>query len=67
MTQKIQNKDTDIKLTTRNLNTHFVKMNHDHNQYISTSEFNKLIAENFTTRSRQANLVTKNDIANFCK
>ena len=39
----------------------------DHNKYISTPEFNKLIAENFTARLKQANLTTKDDIADFVK
>ena len=34
---------------------------HDHDKYITTSEFNKLTAENFTARLTQANLVTKTD------
>ena len=32
---------------------------HDHDKYITTSEFNKLTAENFKARLSQANLVTK--------
>ena len=67
MTQKTQNKETDIKLTTRHLNTYFVKMKIKSliMIMINTSLLQNLIAENFTARSRQANLVTKNDIANF--
>ena len=34
---------------------------HDHDQYITTSEFNKLTAENFKARFAQADLVTKTD------
>ena len=33
----------------------------NHDRYITTLEFNKLIAENFTARLKQANLVTKTD------
>ena len=33
----------------------------DHSNYITTSEFNKLTAETFTARLKQANLVTKGD------
>ena len=33
----------------------------NHDKYITTSEFNKLTAENFTVRLKQANLVTKTD------
>ena len=36
--------------------------NHDHDKYITTSEFNKLTAENFKARLAQANLVTKTDV-----
>ena len=38
--------------------------NHRHDKYITTLEFNKLTTEHFPARSRQANLETKNDIAN---
>ena len=34
---------------------------HDHDKYITTSEVNKLAAENFAARLAQANLVTKTD------
>ena len=34
---------------------------HDHDNYIITSEFNKLTTENFAARLAQANLVTKAD------
>ena len=34
---------------------------------ITTLEFNKLTAENFTARFAQANLASKNNIANFVK
>ena len=40
---------------------------HDHDKYITTQEFNKLTAENFTARLKQANLASKNDVANFVK
>ena len=35
--------------------------NHDHDEYITTSEFNKLTTENFKARLAQVNLVTKTD------
>ena len=35
--------------------------NLNHYKYITTPEFNKLTAENFTARLKQANLVNKND------
>ena len=34
---------------------------HSYNKYITTSEFNKLTAENFAARLAQVNLVTKTD------
>ena len=40
---------------------------HDHDEYITTQEFNKLTLENTTGRLAQANLASKNDIANFIK
>ena len=39
----------------------------DHSKYITTSEFNKLAAENFTARLKQANVATKGDIVHFVK
>ena len=39
----------------------------DHDKCITTEKFNKLTAENFPTRLSQANLASKNDIANFVK
>ena len=39
----------------------------DHTKYITTPEFNKLMAENVTARLKQANLATKGDIADFVK
>ena len=39
----------------------------DHSKYITTPEFNKLTAENFTARLKQANLTTKSDNADFLK
>ena len=36
--------------------------NHDHDEYITTSEFNKLTKENFKARLAQADLVTKTDV-----
>ena len=34
---------------------------HKHDKYITTTEFNKLIADNFAARLAQANLITKTD------
>ena len=46
--------ETEIKVT-----------DHDHDNYITTQEFNKLTRDNFTARFAQANLASKNDIADF--
>ena len=35
--------------------------NYDYDEYLTTSEFNKLTTENFAARLVQANLVTKAD------
>ena len=40
---------------------------HDHDNYIKTQEFNKLISENFTARLKQANLASQSDTVNFIK
>ena len=34
---------------------------HDHDKYITTSEFNKLTTDNFNARLAQTNLITKAD------
>ena len=34
-------------------------IDHNHDKYITTPEFNKLTAQNFAARLAQANLVTK--------
>ena len=39
----------------------------DHAKYITTPEFNKLTAENFTARLKQADQVTKTDFDNELK
>ena len=36
----------------------------DHTKYITTPEFNKLTAENFASRLKQTNLVSKTDFDN---
>ena len=38
---------------------------HDHDKYITTPEFDKLISEDFAVRLKQANLASKSDIANL--
>ena len=37
----------------------------NHDVYITTSEFNRLTAENFAARSNQVNYASKNDIADL--
>ena len=39
----------------------------NHDRYITTPEFNKLTAENFAARLKQANLVTKTDFKDKLK
>ena len=54
-------------MTTTVLNTKISKFEnkiHDHAKYITTQEFNKLTAENVTSRLKQANLVRKTDLDN---
>ena len=36
--------------------------NHNHDKYITTSEFNRLTAQNFQLRLNQANVITKRDL-----
>ena len=51
-------------MTTTVLNTKISEVENKiprHDKYITTPEFNKLTAENFTARLKQANLVTKTD------
>ena len=38
---------------------------HNHDKYIATPEFDKLTSESFAARLKQANITSKNDIANF--
>ena len=40
---------------------------HKHDEYITTPEFNKLTAENFAARLKQADLVTKTNLNNRFK
>ena len=40
---------------------------HDHDEYITSSEFNKLTAEDFAARLAQADLASENDIAALVK
>ena len=40
-------------------------IDHNHDKYITTPEFNKLTAKNFAARLAQGNVANKSDIANF--
>ena len=54
-------------MTTTVLNTKICEVENkipNHNKYITTPEFNKLTAELFAARLKQANLVTKTDFDN---
>ena len=54
-------------MTTAVLNTKIREVENkipDHAKYISTQEFNKLIAENLAARLKQANLVSQTDFDN---
>ena len=44
-----------------------ITIDHDHDQYITIQEFNKLTSEKFSARLAQANLESKSVIANFVK
>ena len=62
---KIQN--TSIFVTTTFLNTKISEVENkvpDSSKYITTYEFNKLTAENFEPRLKQADLVNKTDFDN---
>ena len=66
---EVENKipDTSSLVTTTVLNTKIGEAENripDHAKYITTQEFNKLTAENFAARLKQADLVSKNDFDN---
>ena len=59
--------DTSSLVTASVLNTKISESENkipNHDKYITTPEFNKLTAENFAARLKQANLVTKTDSDN---
>ena len=56
----IRKTDNDVKI----LDIEKKVTDHDHDKYITTSEFNKLTAENFATRLAQVNLIIKEDFDN---
>ena len=66
---EVENKmlDTSSLVTTTGLNTKIGEVDNktpDHVKYITIEEFNKLTAENFASRFKQANLVSKTDFDN---
>ena len=40
-------------------------LDHNHDKYIATQEFNKMMTDNFAARVKQANLASKKDISDF--
>ena len=66
---EVENKisNTSNLVTTTVLNTEISKVENkipDHARYITTQEFNKLTAENFAARLKQANLLSQTDFDN---
>ena len=63
---EVKNKIPNVtNLATNNALTAVENKIHDHSKYITTPE--KLTAENFTARLKQANIATKGDFADFVK
>ena len=57
-----------LKKTNYNTKTNEIEkkiIDHDHNKYITTPEFNQLTTKDVVATLEQANLVSKNVIANF--
>ena len=44
-----------------------ITTDHDHDNYITSQQFNEVRSQTFTARLTQANLASKSDIANFVK
>ena len=44
-----------------------ITTDHDHDEYITTQEFNKLTLETFTARLPQTKLASQSDLANVVK
>ena len=69
----IQAIDTSNLVEKTDYNTKIIEIekkitDHDHsNKYITTQKFNRLTADNFAAGLKQANLASKNDIADFVK
>ena len=66
---KIPNVSNLVKKTDYKTNNKIEKKitDHNHDKYISTPQFNKLIAETFAALLSQRNLASKSDVANFVK
>ena len=69
---EVENKipNTSSLVTTTVLNTKISEAENkipDHSKYITTPEFNKLTAENFAARLKQADLVNETDFDNKLK
>ena len=62
----IQSTKTDYN-TKISENENKITTDHDHDKYITTQEFNKLMAESFTARLPEKKLGSKNNIASFVK
>ena len=69
LVKKVNNISTTVKKADCNTKIGEIekKITVDHAKYITTQEFHKLTSENFAARLAQANLASKNDIANFVK
>ena len=64
MENKIPNVSSLVKKTDYNTKITEIENklnNHNHDEYIDTSEFNKLVGDVFNVRIAQANLITKTD------
>ena len=67
---KIPNVSNLVKKTAYNTNISEIEnkiTDHNHDKYITTQEFNKLMSEKFASGLAQANLASKNDIAALVK
>ena len=68
----IQTTDTSDSIKKAHHNTKFVDigkkiLDHNHDKYVTTQEYKKLTTENFSERSKQTDLASKNNIAEFLK
>ena len=68
----IQTTDTSDSIKKAHHNTKFGEigkkiLDHNHDKYVATQEYKKLATENFSERSKQTDLASKNNIAEFLK